>query len=148
MPSPSTVNGEYTDQSIEEYANLLGVGDVLSLSKSYTSSANRAESEIITALGLSATIAAAIISLVEWYEDWQKTYDEAKKYAEVAKNVVERIRNYLNSSHQYELLSYVDECVADSISELGEESLNEEELYDSSLKCVLEHRGRGYQIIE
>jgi|GEM_PF-455915 len=148
VPGPSTVNGEYTDQSIEEYANLLGVGDLLSLSRRYASSAKRAESEIITALGLSAAIAVAIISLVEWYEDWQKTYDEAKKYAEVAKNVVERIRNYLNSSRQYELLSYVDECVANSIGELGEESLNEDELYDSSLKCVLEHRIRGYPTIE
>jgi len=148
VPGPGTVNGEYTDQSIEEYANLLGVGDVLSLSRRYVSSAKRAESEIITALGLSAGIAVAIISLVEWYEDWQKIFDEAKKYGEVAKNVVERVRNYLNSSRQYDLLSYVDECVADSISELREESLNEDELYDSSLKCVLEHRIRGYPIIE
>jgi len=148
VPGPGTVNGEYTDQSIEEYANLLGVGDVLSLSRRYVSSAKRAESEIITALGLSAGIAVAIISLVEWYEDWQKIYDEAKKYGEVAKNVVEKVRNYLNSSRQYDLLSYVDECVANSISELREESFNEDELYDSSLSCVLEHRGRGYQLIE
>ncbi|MBB5252633.1 hypothetical protein [Sulfurisphaera ohwakuensis] len=140
IPTPKTVNGEYTDDSIMEYANMLGVGDILSLSKKYVSSASKAEATLISALGLSAAVASAIIAIVTWYEDWERTYDEAKKYADTAKNVIDRVRNYLNSTHQYDLLSYVDECVADSISELGNEALNEDELYNYTISCVEEHR--------
>ncbi|BCU70734.1 hypothetical protein [Stygiolobus caldivivus] len=134
VPGPKTVGGEYTDDSIMEYANMLDVGDILSLSKKYVSSASKAEVTLISALGLSAAVASAIIAIVIWYEDWERTYDEARKYADTAKNVIDRVRNYLNSTRQYDLLSYVDECVADSISQLGNEALNEDELYNYTIR--------------
>ncbi|EWG07112.1 MAG: hypothetical protein ASUL_06323 [Candidatus Aramenus sulfurataquae] len=126
---------DYSDAAIAEYANQLGVSNVLEISKRLVSSANKAEASIISALGLSAVVAGAIIAyLVTWYSDWQKTYNEARPYAEQAKAVIDKVRNKLNQMREYRLLSFVDECLAEVI----EEGASPDEWYDATLSCLFE----------
>jgi hypothetical protein len=139
IPPPT----DYSDAGIAEYANQLGVSNVLEISKELVSSANKAEASIISALGISAAVAGAIITyLVTWYSDWHKTYDEASPYAEQAKAVIEKVRDKLNQMKEYKLLSLVDECLAEVI----EEGASPDEWYDATLSCVFEkgeHMARG-----
>ncbi|MCI2414851.1 MAG: hypothetical protein MPF33_06355 [Candidatus Aramenus sp.] len=134
---------DYSDAGIAEYANQLGVSNVLEISRELVGSANKAEASIISALGLSAVVAGAIITyLVTWYSDWHKTYDEARPYAEQARAVIDKVRDKLNQMKEYRLLSFVDECLAEVI----EEGDSPDEWYSATLSCVFEkgeHMARG-----
>ena len=127
-------------QTLREFASVIGALSALEMSERRVNSAERAEAELVSALGLSPPVASAIINLVTWYDEWRQTYEEAKKYAEVAEDVEQRIRNYLNSIKEYGLLSYVDPCVAHAIDALGEYGVfDEKELYELARDCVSEY---------
>ncbi|AOL15606.1 hypothetical protein BFU36_01385 [Sulfolobus sp. A20] len=129
---------DYTDAGIQAYAQELGVSNALQISKSLVGGASRAEAELISVFGLSATVASAIINvLVTWYEDWQRVFEEAKPYAEEARNVVNEVRDFLNKIREYRLLSYVDECLAETI--ISNEPL--EYWYDATKGCVTSKLG-------
>ncbi|MBW9140421.1 MAG: hypothetical protein K1T65_01680 [Candidatus Aramenus sp.] len=134
---------DYSDAGIAEYANQLGVSNVLEISKRLVSSANKAEETIVSTFGFSESVARMIINyMITWYPDWQKTYNEARPYAEQAKAVIEKVRDKLNQMKEYKLLSFVDECLAEVI----EEGASPDEWYDATLSCVFEkgeHMARG-----
>ena len=127
-------------QTLRDFANNIGALSAFEMSERRVNSAERAMAELVSVLGLTPLVASAIINVVTWYDDWRQTYEEAKKYAEVVKNVEQKIRDYLNSIKEYRLLSYVDSCIAQAIDALGENATNEQELYELALNCVFEHR--------
>ena len=133
---PRVVNS----RTLREFASVIGALSALETSERRVDNAERAETELVSALGLSPPVVSAIINLVTWYDEWQQTYEEAKKYAEVAEDVEQKIRDYLNSIKEYGLLSYVDPCVAQAIDALGEYGVfDEKELYELALDCVSEY---------
>jgi hypothetical protein len=134
-PSP-TPGGQYTDQAMRDYATKLGVLDLLDLSDRFVKSAMKAESQLVATFGISPVVASAIIVAVTWHEDWQKTFEEAKKYGEMARNVVQRIKNELIQFGRRDLLSFVDDCVAETFSP----DISETDWYYLAQQCVFEHR--------
>ncbi|TRM85987.1 hypothetical protein DJ526_10420 [Sulfolobus sp. A20-N-G8] len=64
-------------------------------------------------------------------------FEEAKPYAEEARNVVNEVRDFLNKIREYRLLSYVDECLAETI--ISNEPL--EYWYDATKGCVTSKLG-------
>ncbi|BCU71111.1 hypothetical protein [Stygiolobus caldivivus] len=97
VPRPSTVDGEYTDQAVEEYANMLGVGDILSLSKKYETGAESAIGIIMTKYGVSKAIADAVINYILWSEDVDEIVKEAEPYVLKVKKAVEVAKNKLQT---------------------------------------------------
>nr|MCL7344123.1 hypothetical protein [Candidatus Aramenus sulfurataquae] len=126
---------DYSDAAIAEYANQLGVSNVLEISKRLVGSANKAEETIVSTFGFSESVARMIINyMVTWYPDWQKTYNEARPYAEQAKAAIEKARNRLNQMKKYEFLNRVEECLAEAIGDI--EPL--EYWYADTINCALE----------
>jgi hypothetical protein len=131
IPPPT----DYSDAAIAEYASKLGVSKILEISKGLVSSANKAEETIVSTFGFSESVARMIINyMVTWYPDWQKTYNEARPYAEQAKAAIEKARNRLNQMKKYEFLNRVEECLAEAIGDM--EPL--EDWYADTINCALD----------
>jgi len=71
---PGNTDGKYIDADLYRYAQQLGVHEVLFMSRTYVSGANRAESEIVAALGLSPVIVSVLVAMVPWSLDWAQVY--------------------------------------------------------------------------
>ena len=126
---------EYTDEAIEEYAELLGVRDVLSESKKYVSIADRAAEVIASKYGIGHAEASAIMNLVYWHDNLDRIVKEAEPFAKVTKRVKGRAREWLSERGRCDSFDVLGKCLAYAISALGFMSSNEEELLQATLIC-------------
>jgi len=127
----------HTDKEILEYAERLGVRDVLELSIRGEESAKKGARAISSAYGLSPMISNYITNFITWSEDEDEMVREAEPYVKLVRSTIEQVKEEMKKMGDNRPIEVIEECLIRQ--DIEENCLEVEgcvDLYSATLECL------------
>ncbi|MFP3163250.1 MAG: hypothetical protein RXQ75_05400 [Acidianus hospitalis] len=127
----------HTDGEMLDYANKLGVGEILELSIRGEEYAKKGAKAISSAYGLSPVVANYITNYITWSENEDEMVREAEPYVELVRSTIKQVRKEMDEMGDNRPTEVIEECLARQ--DIEENCLEVEgcvDLYSATLECL------------